>query len=99
MRTTASPRCPSAVSPPAFDPDGKLAAVACPDGVVRLWPIAGGRPEPVAFRAHPESVSAVAFSPDGKALATGGGDGTVKVWDVATRKERVSLRPRAGGRV
>jgi hypothetical protein len=78
----------------ALAPEGELAAVACPEGVVQLWPLDRDGAEPVRLQAHPDGVSAVAFAPDGKTLATGGADGRVKVWDVPTRKERASLRPR-----
>jgi WD40 repeat protein len=75
----------------AFSPDGKLLAVGCSDGIVRLWDIDAGR-EVDRFVGHEEPVPSVVFSPDGRTLASGGIDMTVRLWDVAARRPLATLR-------
>ncbi len=67
----------------AFDPAGKVLAVASPDSTVYIWDVASQQvlheiPGPGS------RVAAVAFSPDGRYLAAGCDDHTVRLWDAAT---------------
>ncbi len=85
---------PGRVTALAFDPAGKLLAVACGEpgkaGLVRLL-----RPSPdcatfvtvaEAARAHADSVYGLAFSPDGRTLATAGYDRVIHLWSVPAAK-------------
>jgi hypothetical protein len=68
----------------AITPDGRRAATACLDGVVRVWDLAGAAPAgPRELPGHDRLVCALAFSPDGRRLASGGYDGAVRAWDPA----------------
>src|SRR5262249_11445104 len=88
----------------AFAPGGKLLALACGDGTVRLSDAAG---KELAELKHAGRVDQVAFSPDGKTLATLGASGpksedhrrTVKRWDVASGKDRLALGLRTPSRI
>jgi WD40 repeat protein len=63
--------------------DGKLLAVANPQGdEVRLVHVATGK-EIDRLGGHLERVFSIAISPDGTRLATASGDGTALIWDVA----------------
>jgi RNA polymerase sigma factor (sigma-70 family) len=82
----------------AYSPNGKLLALGCRDGTVRLWQIAEGK-EFRVFRSGVEkpralAVAAIAFSLDGHALAANM-DGTVRVFEVITAKERRRLTANA----
>jgi WD40 repeat protein len=70
----------------AFRPGGKLLAIGCGDGTVRLWNLATDRPVATlhATTSTVYGADAVAFSPDGKLLANGALDGTVRAWNPAT---------------
>jgi YD repeat-containing protein len=67
----------------AFRPDGRLLALARPDGTMTLQDLPSGRVAGV-FADGTTSVSAVAFSSDGDALAMGHQDGAVAVRDLTT---------------
>src|SRR5262249_44473980 len=59
---------------------------ACDDGVVRVWPAAGG---PAAeLHGHTGRVKDVAVTPDGRTLVSAAMDHTARVWDVASRTTR-----------
>jgi WD40 repeat protein len=74
----------------AFDPGGKLLAVASRDGSVYLRD--QGRGAASKLLGHKGGVADVAFSKDGKRLASGGLDGTVRLWGVAGRKPLAVLK-------
>jgi WD40 repeat protein/tRNA A-37 threonylcarbamoyl transferase component Bud32 len=75
--------------------DGRLAAAAGGEGVVRLWDATSGTAL-AAFEGHGGTVRALAFSPDGRLLASAGQDGDVRLWDVVNRKAGAVLRGHAG---
>ncbi|MBI1913906.1 MAG: protein kinase [Planctomycetes bacterium] len=80
----------------AFSPGSEVLALACDDGMVRLWNLSTNRLRgALGEEAQPGArrVWSVAFSPDGKTLASAAGDwhrhcepGEVKLWDVPTGK-------------
>ena len=85
--------------PLVFSPDSRLLAMACEDGVVRVWDTENY--QELYMLGHrgridqPDSayqVHVVAFSPDGRTLLTGGEDGTVRLWDVQSGVELAIIR-------
>jgi len=74
----------------ALSPDGRLAATASYDRMIKLWSLPEGV-EKSTLKEHTDSVHALAISPDGTRLASAGADRTVKVWDLATNQRIKTL--------
>jgi WD40 repeat protein len=74
--------------------DGKLAATAGYDGLVKLWDLPA-RSLKNDLKKHKGWVRALAFSPDATKLATAGEDGTVIVWDTANGSELKTITAHA----
>src|SRR5262245_42306650 len=70
----------------AFEPAGKLVAVAGEDKKVRLLDPTTQK-DVGAAAVHPMGVLCVAFSPDGTKFATGARDNKVRIWDLRNRTE------------
>jgi WD40 repeat protein len=70
----------------AFSPDGRLAATAEENGLIKLWAMPAAR-EVGIFSGHTRNQIDLAFSPDGRTLASICDDRTVRLWHVATRRE------------
>ena len=78
----------------AFSGDGSLLAVACEDGLIRVWSMRDRR-ELVRFHvAGP--VAALAFNHAGSLLMTRGRDGTIGLWEPRTGR-RIGQWPVEGG--
>jgi WD40 repeat protein len=77
---------PTRVNGVAVSPDGKLAASACDDGVVRLWSLETGQ-SAGALPAQPGPVNVLAFDPQGAFLYTGCADGVVRRWGLPAREK------------
>jgi WD40 repeat protein len=78
----------------AVSVDGRLLATAGMDGRVRLWQLAGSRPQPIASVPVPGGgVFSVAISPDGRRLAAGGRDGQVRLWNLRDPRRPVPTGP------
>ena len=75
--------------------DGKLAATAGYDGLVKLWDLPG-RALKADLKKHKGWVRSLDFSPDGTKLATAGEDGTVVVWDTANNNEVRTIAAHGG---
>lgn len=86
---------PTAVWAVNISSDGKLAATAGYDGLVKLWDYAA-RTLKSDLKKHKGWVRAVDFSADGSKLATAGEDGSVIVWDTATGNEVKTIAAHAG---
>ncbi len=69
----------------AFSQDGRRAATAGSDEVVRFWDLGDGSQTAVG-KGHDRDVHYVALSPDGKTAVTAGEDKTLKVWDAQSGK-------------
>ncbi|KAJ3640990.1 hypothetical protein Zmor_027520 [Zophobas morio] len=84
----------------AWDPfDNHRLAVACDDGIIKLWKIPeSGLNEPTneaenEFNAHPDKIYFIKFHPTAKdVLASGSYDMTIKIWDLATLTEKIVLK-------
>jgi WD40 repeat protein/tetratricopeptide (TPR) repeat protein len=74
----------------AYDPSGRLIAVAGEDRRVRLYDT-GTLKEVGSPLAHPAGVLCVAFSPDGQSIATGARDSRLRIWEVQNRTEQKTL--------
>jgi hypothetical protein len=85
---------PTAVWAVKVSADGKLAATAGYDGLVKLWDLQA-RTLKHDLKKHKGWVRSLAFSPDGTRLASAGEDGTVVLWDTATGAEVKSVEPRS----
>lgn len=79
----------------SMSPDGRIYALACSDGTVRLRSVAEDR-EIAVLKSDQGMTWNVVFSPDGRLIMSGGTDGTPKIWDVETRR-LVSALPRQRG--
>jgi WD40 repeat protein len=66
----------------AWSPNGKLLALACRDGYVRVNRADNGDLEDI-FVGHTNEVECVAWSPNSRFLASGSKDKTVRVWDIS----------------
>ncbi len=83
-RTYASEGDPAQVR---FSPDGRLLAVACNDGLVRLWDLGADTAIPATLR-HPKALRSIAFHPlDPRLLLAGCEDGTAYLWDHRAGKQ------------
>jgi hypothetical protein len=86
---------PTAVWAVQVAADGKLAATAGYDGLIKLWDLPG-RTLKHDLKKHKGWVRSLAFSPDGARLASAGEDGTVVIWDTATGAEQKTIAAHAG---
>ncbi len=86
---------PTSVWAVKISQDGKLAATAGYDGLVKLWDFAS-RTLKVDLKKHKGWVRALDISPDGSKLATAGEDGTVIVWGTENGDELRAIAAHAG---
>ena len=86
---------PTAVWAVKVSKDGKLAATAGYDGLVKLWDLPA-RTLKADLKKHKGWVRSLDFSPDGTMLATAGEDGTVVLWNTAEGKEIKSIAAHGG---
>jgi serine/threonine protein kinase/WD40 repeat protein len=77
---TVLPR--SSTGYPAWDPTGKLFAVPCDSGYVRVYELCDSQLKLRMMLPHAESVYFVAWSPDGGSLASLGPSATLSIWQV-----------------
>lgn len=82
-----------------WDPfDNQRLAVACDDGIIRLWKIPeGGLNEPTnvsesELTAHSDKIYFIKFHPTAKnVIASGSYDMTIRIWDLETLTEKITL--------
>jgi hypothetical protein len=86
---------PTAVWAVKISKDGKLAATAGYDGLVKLWDLPA-RTLKSDLKKHKGWVRSLDFSPDGGRLATAGEDGTVILWDAAGGGEVRTIAAHSG---
>jgi WD40 repeat protein len=89
------PGHPTAVWAVKISRDGKLAATAGYDGLVKLWDYPA-RTLKTDLKKHKGWVRSLDFSPDGTKLATAGEDGTVILWQTADGSELKTITAHAG---
>jgi hypothetical protein len=94
-RVAAMAGHPTAVWAVKISPDGKLAATAGYDGLVKIWDLATHAAKHDLAK-HKGWVRSLAFSPDGGRLASAGEDGTVVIWDTANGAEVKAVAAHAG---
>lgn len=70
-----------AINAVAFSPDGKLAAAAGEDRMLRIWDATAGGPPRSELKGHGGAIRSLAFTLDGQGLATAADDG-VRLWAV-----------------
>lgn len=78
-RQTAVLECPAHAL--AWSPVDDSLAVACADGMLRLWHDEAWNAAAFELKGHTRELDAVAWSPDGRLLASQGLDGTIRLWD------------------
>ena len=66
----------------AFSADSRLIAIACSDGVIRLWNTETATVSR-ELTGHQKAATAVTFSPDGQLIASGGKDRSIRVWNTS----------------
>jgi len=86
---------PTAVWAVRISKDGKLAATAGYDGLVKLWDYPT-RTLKSDLKKHKGWVRSLDFSPDGSRLATAGEDGSVIIWNTADGSEAKTIAAHAG---
>jgi hypothetical protein len=86
---------PTAVWAVRISKDGKLAATAGYDGLVKLWDYPA-RTLKSDLKKHKGWVRSLDFSPDGSKLATAGEDGTVIIWNTADGSEAKTISAHTG---
>jgi hypothetical protein len=86
---------PTAVWAVKVSKDGKLAATAGYDGLVKLWDLPA-RTLKHDLKKHKGWVRSLDISPDGTKLASAGEDGTVVLWNTADGKEIKTIAAHAG---
>jgi hypothetical protein len=86
---------PTAVWAVKVSKDGKLAATAGYDGLVKLWDLPA-RTLKADLKKHKGWVRSLDLSPDGTKLASAGEDGTVVLWNTADGKEIKTIAAHAG---
>jgi eukaryotic-like serine/threonine-protein kinase len=75
----------------AVSADGRTAAIAHKDHIIRLWDIDTGA-ELARWEAHDADIATLAFRPDGNSLVSTDADGLLKLWNLAyLRSELRSL--------
>ena len=89
------PGHPTAVWAVKISRDGKLAATAGYDGLVKLWDYPA-RTLKTDLKKHKGWVRSLDFSPDGTKLATAGEDGAVILWGTADGSELKTIAAHAG---
>ncbi len=83
--------CDSDVFSVAFSPDGRVLAMGCSNGIIRLCDSSTGKEQRV-LAGHGSTVFSVCFSPDGAWLASGSNDSSVRVWDARDGRELKAIR-------
>jgi serine/threonine protein kinase/WD40 repeat protein len=74
-----------------FLDQGTRIAVACADGVVRIYWTAEPSRTPILLRGHGRAVLALAKSRDGRLLSIGGYDRSLRVWDLELHQAVANL--------
>jgi len=86
--TLAEVQLPVGANAVAFSPDGTAAAIACEDGLVRLWTAPGGGQGAADdfLSSDGSPVLDVAWAREAELVATGSADGHVRLWNPITRQ-------------
>lgn len=80
----------------ALSPDGKVAATASYDKLIKLWDVETGK-ELKTLKDHIDAIYSLAFTPDGKRLVSGAADRSIKVWNPATGERLFTLSESTDG--
>ncbi len=91
-RDAVTVNVPGRVYDVAISPDGRYAATAGSEQVIRVWDLQTVQ-HAESYTGHTGEIKAVAFSPDGQFIASASPDYSIRIWNRRTRQQTQLHRP------